>query len=63
MWRELAKDTVPQRLTSGLENANRVTSVDQTHILLELPVYPVWHWPSDPCQAPMRSSYKTQLII
>lgn len=63
MWKELAKDTVPQRLTSRLEDANRVTSVGQTHSLLELPVYPVWHWSSDPCQAPMRSSHKTQLII
>ena len=30
MWKELVKDTVPQRLTLRLENANRVTSVDQT---------------------------------
>lgn len=39
MWKELAKDTVPQRLTLETEDANRVTSVGQTHSLLELPVY------------------------
>lgn len=40
MWKELAKDTVPQRLTSRLENTNRVPSVGQTHSLLEFPVHP-----------------------
>ena len=36
MRRELAKNTIPQRLTSRLENANRATRMDKTHGPLEL---------------------------
>lgn len=54
MQGELAKNTIPQRLTSRLENANIATSMDKTCSSLELSTSKMPSmavpWPFDPRQ-------------